>query len=254
MADVSPAIVTHLVQQWEARVAAIREREMRAAVLLEMLNEVTIEELVGCLALVVERSRNGVGQSRELLQELALDPGVLQQLTYDRLEAAYSYARDLGQEDIARMFLSNRPPWQDPLTPAAPENQALDLPLGLRRAAARTTDRLVLDRLMHDKNPLVVRLLLDNPRVVERDVVRMAAMRPTTIEILTMIAAHRRWGSEYRVRKAIVCNPFAPTDLKVRLLPTLMRQDLHDALREGALEAEARDAARRRLAAPDSEA
>ncbi len=254
MSEPSPAIVTHLVQQWEQRVAAVREREMRAALLLEMLLEVTIPELVACLALVVERSRNGVGHSRELLQELALDPGVLQQLSYDRQEAAYSHARGLGQEDIARMFLSSKPPWQDPLTPDMPENDALDLPLGLRRAAARTTDRLVLDRLMRDKNPLVIRLLLDNPRVVERDVVRMAAMRPTTTEILMMIAAHRRWGSRYRVRKAIVCNPFAPTDLKVRLLPTLMRQDLRDALREGALEAEARDVARQRLAAPDSKA
>ena len=79
-------------------------------------------------------------------------------------------------------------------------------------------------------------------------------MRPTTTEIVTLIASHRRWGSQYSVRKAIVCNPFAPTDLKVRLLPTLMRQDLRDALREGALEAEARDAAQRRLAAPDSKA
>jgi len=254
MSEPSPAIVTHIVQRWEARLTAIREREMRAAVLLEMLNEVSIEELVACLALVVERSRNGVGQSRELLQELALDPGVLQELTYDRQEAAYSHARELGQEDIARMFLSNKPLWQDPLTPDMPENQALDLPLGLRRAAARTTDRLVLDRLMHDKNPLVIGLLLDNPRVVERDVVRIAAMRPTTLEIVTLIASHRRWGSQYSVRKAIVCNPFAPTDLKVRLLPTLMRQDLRDALREGALEAEARDEAQRRLAAPDSKA
>jgi hypothetical protein len=33
-----------------------------------------------------------------------------------------------------------------------------------------------------------------------------------------------------------------------------MRQDLRDALREGALEAEARDQAQRRLAAPDSKA
>ena len=122
---------------------------------------------------------------------------------------------------ISQAPFGNEPPWQDPLTPDMPENQALDLPLGLRRAAARTTDRLVLDRLMHDKNPLVIGLLLDNPRVVERDVVRIAAMRPTTIEIVTLIASHRRWGSQYSVRKAIVCNPFAPTDLKVLVDPTV---------------------------------
>lgn len=247
---VSPSIVTHLVQRWEHRVLAIKDRGMRSRLLLEVLEEVTVAELIGCLDLIVDRSRAGLGRSRELLQEIALDPCVIQDLPYDRQEAAYSMAREAGFDDIARMFLSHKPPWQDPKAKEQTDNDYLDLPLGIRRQAARTSDRDVLDRLCHDRNPKVITLLLNNPRIVERDVVRIAAMRPTAPDVLKAVAGHRKWASRYRVRKALVCNPFTPTNITVRLLPTLMKQDLADVMRAGELEADARDRAQKLVGPP----
>jgi hypothetical protein len=97
---------------------------------------------------------------------------------------------------------------------------------GLRIAAARGTRREALDRLMHDRDERVIAALLDNPRIIERDVVRIAAMRPTTAEILERIAAHPRWASRAAVRKALAFNPATPAPLARHLLPTLLRQDL----------------------------
>ncbi|MFN7147383.1 MAG: hypothetical protein ACK4YP_26685, partial [Myxococcota bacterium] len=107
-----------------------------------------------------------------------------------------------------------------------PRNPHLELTPGERTAAARGRDRLVLDRLLHDRDPRVIAALLDNPRVTERDVVRIAAMRPTSAAILGLVAGHARWGQRYRVRKALAFNPASPLALSRPLLPTLLRQDL----------------------------
>lgn len=86
--------------------------------------------------------------------------------------------------------------------------------------------RLVLDRLLHDRDPRVIAALLDNPRLAERDVVKIAAMRPTRAEVLACIAGHPRWATRYRVRKALAFNPATPLPLARALLPTLLHQDL----------------------------
>ena len=62
--------------------------------------------------------------------------------------------------------------------------------------------------------------------LVERDVVSVAARRPTRSEILEIISRHRKWASRYRVRKALACNPYTPHQISRRLLSTLMYQDV----------------------------
>ena len=72
----------------------------------------------------------------------------------------------------------------------------------------------------------MIRALLDNPRLVERDAIKIAALRPTAPEVLEEVAQHARWGRNYRVKKALVFNPCTPTSLSRQLLRTLLRQDL----------------------------
>ena len=99
--------------------------------------------------------------------------------------------------------------------------------------------------MIHDRNIQVISLLLGNPKIVERDVVRIAALRPTRPEILQYIAKHRRWASRYRVRKALVANPYTPHQVARRLLSTLMLQDLKDMYTMGALPLGIREESRR---------
>jgi len=65
------------------------------------------------------------------------------------------------------------------------------------------------------------RRLLAEPALAVRDVVAMAARRPTTTELLVEIAACPRWVRRAEVREALVLNPFTPPSIAVRLLPTL---------------------------------
>lgn len=249
----------------ERSTLALPERDMRRAVIGHHFLALSDSDLVGSLVMLIGRVSEGKPAARVVLVELALDEALLSDLPYPRKASAYALARGIGALGVARMFLSARP--RDNLTAdeAGPENEHVSTPLGVRRSAARSRDRLLLDRLLHDRNPAVIRNLLDNPRLVEQDAVRIAAMRPTNPEVLSALARHARWSANYRVRKALACNPYTPRPLAIRLLPSLLVQDLRLALQsidlDQAVEAEVRrllalrapPPRARRPAAPDAD-
>jgi hypothetical protein len=123
----------------------------------------------------------------------------------------------------------------------------MQLSLGLRRQAARTTDRNTLDRLLRDPDHRVITLVLDNPRLRERDVVVIASRRPTSAAVLRVISRHQRWSSRYRIRKTLACNPYTPSEIACRLFATLLVQDLRFIVGSGVLLPEVQDEARRAL-------
>lgn len=102
--------------------------------------------------------------------------------------------------------------------------------LGERKALARAHNRDVLDRVLRDPHPHVIRNILKNPRITEDDVVRLAARRPTFPDVQVEIARSTRWGIRPRVRVALVQNPFTPTNVSVPLLPLLVRPELDQLL------------------------
>jgi hypothetical protein len=82
----------------------------------------------------------------------------------------------------------------------------------------------VLRKLLRDVHPMVVRLLLANPRLTEADVIDMAARRPAVPAALAEIA--RTWTRHARVRCAVVLNPGCPLAVSVPLLTLLSRPEL----------------------------
>lgn len=232
------------LDELEGRVAALREPHMRRAVVVELVETLEADALVAFLVMLLDRNRRGLDRSRTVLQQLALEPTVFQEMPYERVQAAYNAARDANMDGVAKLFLGAALQAELDENRGPPGNRHLDIPLGNRRALARGRDRFTLDRLLHDRDHRVIAILLDNPRIVERDVVRIAAMRPTRGEVLRTIAGHGRWSTRYRVRKALACNPWTPDAIARRLLPTLMRQDVRHALESGVLPPELEDEAR----------
>jgi hypothetical protein len=100
------------------------------------------------------------------------------------------------------------------------------LTLGERRALARQPTRALLDKLVKDPHPMVVRILLENPRITEADVVRMAAHRPAIPEVVGEIA--KSWSHRTRVRMTILLNPGSPPAVSVPLLALLVRPELEE--------------------------
>lgn len=233
-----------LVRRLGLRLRAVRDLRMRRAVLRDFIRETDDAALLGLLARLLDGAREGRDLHREVLGEMALDGDLLAFLPYDRITDLYEVARRLDLGLVARFFLGDRHRHNPTAQEAQHENEHLDRPRGVRRTVARGRDRFLLDRILHDRDPGVIRMLLDNPRLVERDVVRVSAMRPTRPEILRSVADHPRWSARYAVRMALVCNPYTPIPIAVRLAGTLLIQDLRDIAASAALPEPVLDAVR----------
>ena len=120
-----------------------------------------------------------------------------------------------------------------------------DMPLGTKKWRARLQDRHILSRLAREGDVRVMAILLDNPRVIEDDVVTWAARRPLRSEALLAVARHRRWSLRPRVQEAVARNPYTPSHIAASYMPVLpskllrlIQQDasLHELVREAAAE------------------
>jgi hypothetical protein len=120
--------------------------------------------------------------------------------------------------------------------------------LGMRKQLARAHDRDLLARLATDQDPSVLRNLLLNPRLTEREVLVAASRRPARAAALEEIFRSRRWGQNRRVRRALALNPYSPPTLGVAALALLTAPDLREVMADSHLAAEVRGQARRLLA------
>jgi hypothetical protein len=243
--------IDHAISLIGRRVRAIRDRKMRREVMRTSLEESDDALVVALLERLYQGTVSGRNLHRELLQELALDGTLLRDLGYDRITDLYEVAHFAGLQAVTRMFLGERHRGNVTAAEAMDDNEHLELSAGERRTLARGKDRFSLDRIVHDRDPRVIATFLDNPRAVEADVIKVAAMRPTKPEILRLIARHRRWATRYRVRLALVCNPYTPLPIATQLVPTMLVQDLRELVSAIPVCAElrqtARDALNRRL-------
>jgi hypothetical protein len=101
-----------------------------------------------------------------------------------------------------------------------------------------------MGRLRRHTSPRFVRRLLEEPTLELRDVVAIAARRPTDAAILAEIAASGRWVRHLPVREALVDNPFASPGMAVKYLATLPSPFVRRVARAAELHPLLRDAAR----------
>jgi hypothetical protein len=106
-----------------------------------------------------------------------------------------------------------------------------ELTLGERKSLARRPDRKAFDKLILDPHPLVIRQLLENPKMIEDDAIRLAARRPASVSAVQELARSYRFMSRPRVRMAIVQNPGSPPEIAIPLLGLCNREELRDILK-----------------------
>jgi hypothetical protein len=107
----------------------------------------------------------------------------------------------------------------------APRTQGRVLTLGERKWLARRPDRAIIQRLLADPHPDVVRRCLQSPKVTEDDVLRLAAKRPGRAEVLAEVA-RSPWFRRPRIRLALVLNPATPMEIAIRASGLLLRPEL----------------------------
>jgi hypothetical protein len=80
--------------------------------------------------------------------------------------------------------------------------------------------------LLRDSNKVIPRLVLQNPRLTEEEVLMLARDRNADEEILRQIAETREWTRVYAVRAALAENARTPLTKAVALLQTLDEREL----------------------------
>lgn len=241
-----------MAERVAARLVGLPDASMRGAVLAEILATVPVEVAAHLIVTIVRRGRAG-GPPFDLalagLESLLRNERIL----YDRLVAIYQTCKRESLGDVAALLLPGRQS-RSVLGADAPHVPGLrrDLTLGERKSLARAAPREVIDRLLRDPEPQVIRLLLRNPRLVERDVVGLVARRPLGVEVAREVLSSR-WSVRYAVRRALVLNPTLADEVALRILGFLNRAHLRQVAVDPALPPIRQRAAREILGAEPRE-
>jgi len=87
-------------------------------------------------------------------------------------------------------------------------------------------DREVRGILIRDPNRVVAQAVIQNPRITEQEIEKIAAMRTVPEEILRQIASNRHWAKLYPIIHNLVRNPRTPIAISMNILPRLHVKDL----------------------------
>lgn len=210
---------------------AIREPAMRAARMGELLAG-DPEATVMFLANLIAGSGSGLPGVDESLDAVAIAIAS-NRIDYDHRRLLYGAAADRGELCVARLFVdvdrvsaevAELEASLDGARPVTPNSRPITL--GERKSLARGKRSPTLLGLLADPHPQVVTILLGNPHLIEADVLAIAARRPTLPACQRAIFASDRWRPRYRVRRALVLNPYSPAALGMLLVASLRGQDL----------------------------
>ena len=231
------------------RLAALPETSMRAAVLADIVGTLEPEDAAWLLDVLATSGRSG-GPPFDLALLAALEMVELKRLEYDQVRAIFETADRLNLEgckellytpslDVSEDEASARP---RPLVPGTKP-----LTLGERKSLARGWKRDILEKLLVDPSQDVIALLLENPRVTEDDILRIATSRRASSDALMLVLAHRRWKTRPRIRRALLLNPRIPEAVAVRLVGLLPSQEVAELSRDPQLPLRVIGALQRRL-------
>jgi len=212
-------------KRFTAHMMALPEPGIRSRVVAEKLRSYDAELSLALLSSLLERSIERESKAQQLLLDLCTARPLATVLGYENTRRVYELAHSRGEERITQLFLFSENEGARSPGKAFLDRENDKVPnesLGWRKRCARDTDRLKLDRLLFDRNPAVIRLLLRNPRIIERDVVKLAAMTPANPQCLHEVFANERWLRRYHVKVALACNPYTPVDIALACVPHLM--------------------------------
>lgn len=232
----TPAELAH---RWLSRVKSVPEPAMRRAAVGRLLADAQPEEAAAALGELLGRAGEAEPEVLLLLESIVGCLGDDELLGYEERRALHAAATARGDDDVARLLLQHGPRPDDPaLADAEAASRAVIprgrvLTLGERKAMARAGGRDLLLHLLRDPHPEVVAVLVTNPQLTERDALVLASRRPTLPECQLALWASDRWAPRYRIKRALVLNPYTPLPLALRLATLLRSTDLEQVARDG---------------------
>ncbi len=235
------SIQTSTAQQIVSALCVVPERSMRAHLLIEKLCTLSPEHVARLLQTIITEAAARRGGYCLVLEALSV-PQLTLRAGNAFMSDVYVAARQAGFEELLRILSR---PGLGRACDDRHETGADEIPSGVRVAMARSGNRQQLSRMLSDTNPLVIRTLLNNPALTESDVLKLSSRRPAAADVQREVYHSRKWSARYSVKKALVLNPYTPTDIGMKIVHMLMIQDLrtiaesrdlHPWLRETALQ------------------
>jgi hypothetical protein len=92
---------------------------------------------------------------------------------------------------------------------------------GEKITLARLAAGQVLKALRLDKDPSVIQALLENPRLVEEDVLYLASQQRTPAPVLEAVARDPKWSARREVRIALLRNARTPLSSAIAFVRSL---------------------------------
>jgi hypothetical protein len=226
--------------------ACIKERGSRGYMLAERLSEMEDEDAACFLAWICRESGRKKEMDLTLVYHAVLDLSLSpQRLGEEKRRGIREAAEAIGLAEVCGLLADREPTMiagEDTAPLTSPEMKGVTL--GERKAMARGGLMRRLEQLLHDQNPAVIRNLLTNPRMTESEVLKIASKTPTSSQVLGEVARSARWVSRYRVKKALILNPYTPRAVSTGLLDLMLVQDLQVVWESRQLAIELRQRAR----------
>ena len=222
----STQVVEELFSSLVTRINALPERTMRREVMGEVLLQCSAETRAELLQHIVVSSAHST-RVLPLLLAFQEQPIANHRLSYREVRETYEVARERGYIEVLRFFLTVEPTREEEDTPEG-HHQLAKVALGRRKTMARGHDINMLEKLLLDPEPSVIRNLLRNPRITEREVLRIATRRPNQDTVLTELSQHPRWFERYSVKSALCKNPYSPPMLVLGTMACLQKRDLKE--------------------------
>ena len=159
----------------------------------------------------------------------------------DRGEDAFQVPEDLLQEPEIPV-------------PAPPEeiNQSLftkimRMTVGERIKLALKGNRDARSILMRDSNRLIPRLVLQNPRISDDEIVAIGRNRNADAELLRVIGDDREWAQNPQIRSVLVTNPKTPVGVALKFIKSLPERELRQLAKSKNITSAVATAAKRTL-------
>lgn len=105
-------------------------------------------------------------------------------------------------------------------------NRILRMGMKDRMKLALKGDREARNILVRDPNRIVAQAVINNPRITEQEVEKIAAMRTVPEDVLRLIAINRAWARNYIIIHNLARNPRCPIANVMSILTRMQLRDL----------------------------